>query len=131
MYRGGKPLASRKLSSAGFLMSSRGQWCEARRAALRRARGGLWTGCPVAYHRGFACLGVQNRLRVSSAGLRGRSSLGAAHQRVGRPLRLLSHRFESVVGAEALGRAGESARAKTQIHSVSRVLIMPIRRLHC
>lgn len=46
MYRGGKPLASRKLSSVGFLMSSRGQWCEARRAALGEHGAGSGRAAP-------------------------------------------------------------------------------------
>ena len=60
--------------------------------AKRRSRGVAASGehgtsHPVACRRGFACPGARNRLRVPSGGLRGRGGLGAAHRRVGRPLR--------------------------------------------
>ena len=58
-----------------------------RRSRRVAASGEHGTSHPVACRRGFACPGARNRLRVPSGGLRGRGGLGAAHRRVGRPLR--------------------------------------------
>jgi hypothetical protein len=58
-----------------------------RRSRGVAASGEHGTSHPVACRRGFACPGARNRLRVPSGGLRGRGGLGAAHRRVGRPLR--------------------------------------------
>ena len=58
-----------------------------RRSRRVAASGDHGTSHPVACRRGFACPGARNSLRVPSGGLRGRGGLGAAHRRVGRPLR--------------------------------------------